>query len=1200
MTLTSRLEHFDGASRPSGFVFSGGSGASDTYGSTGYAVLDRGASGVGCLLTLDEDIAVDEFATIEFAMEWTDADFRTCMTVADYAGAVDATVSQATLEARTMIIVQHDAGGLRFKYWNASGTETYWNGSSWTTSPTHVGTSITPSFAIVRLHVDGENERWRLELISENPTTDTTRGIRTHTLTDWVNWSATRARSNTGEMRMAWGHYPNGAANKDAELEYVRVSVGAPVFLHGNGKDGIGGPYEAYSAYALGDPDQAGGWIPCPLENTNTPFIPLGSGGSSDDADIRGRSVAAKTWPVQASDTVYAAYGGSDGATRRVHFASATLGADLLPGAWTKDGSNPYWTGQFPYLVYYDGTWYCFYAIPGSPIEIALRTTTAATPIGATWTDQGVILSASVTGWDSEHVNQPVALPPVPGRQYWVMYFAGAEAGIGPGSSTVWGAGYATTAAATDPLDPTLGFRRDWDAVPDGIITQTNLSGAIGDLDDDPDDPDGNWWTIVADGDTVAHVSVGTPSRPLLAGADLQEIRVLVRKNAAGGADPDVQVHLYESGNGGNPLASTSVVSVTSETGQVVSLTFDRTLLTDATGADLEVRVEGTANGGGPNERSVEVGAIEFNPGFAPLRAWDDAPGTQVDGAVSGSAFVTLDSTADLADDDPVSTTDDGTNSNYLLQRIRRVINGTDVELYGTITISDNAAFSHSERGSPYFMDVKQLASGKWVATGTHFRGHLGDHGSTYVNSSERSGLWLADDWFGPWVPAGLSDEPLLCMEGSNGRLHGWENVGMIHPPGIAAVVVSLSPDELAHGQTIDRSGPTQTHQATPADLTHPEAIDAIALATAYGIMPRELTHGHTLDRGTAAQIVAAAARELVLAHALDRAAVSGVPAISAADIFHGHAIDGTTLGLLRALVAREVAHAAPLEAAEIDSAHGLAGRDLDHTLALDPSDILKANDLVATEVLHAHGVDRAGIAGAAALTAADALLAWLADGAPLLQSHAITPSEVTHALLLERAALAVLLGVGLTAQGLTHAHTAARPAIAQDAALTAAEVLSSTLLSGAGLTGMSALSPDALLSAVGLEAVATSVTGALTAQDVESACSLEAPALTVFSALLLVAQDLSHGHAVDRASATHALALGLRDLLHAQAVDGGELSSVAALTAQDVLSAVDLEAAAWAAALVGYFTFPGRLVGSYGLPGILTEEFDGLRGRLR
>jgi hypothetical protein len=65
---------------------------------------------------------------------------------------------------------------------------------------------------------------------------------------------------------------------------------------------------------------------------------------------------------------------------------------------------------------------------------------------------------------------------------------------------------------------------------PDAITLQTNLTGSVTDIDDDPDSPDANWLT--ASGKSTLRTSFPTPS---ITPTGSQNFRVLLRKNATGG-----------------------------------------------------------------------------------------------------------------------------------------------------------------------------------------------------------------------------------------------------------------------------------------------------------------------------------------------------------------------------------------------------------------------------------------------------------------------------------------------------------------------------------------------------------------------------------------------------------------------------------------------------------------------------------------
>ncbi|MDH3194745.1 MAG: hypothetical protein OEL78_00380 [Hyphomicrobiales bacterium] len=150
---------------------------------------------------------------------------------------------------------------------------------------------------------------------------------------------------------------------------------------------------------------------------------------------------------------------------------------------------------------------------------------------------------------------------------------------------------------------------------PGALLVQTNLTGAVGDIQDDPDSPDAAWLTAASVADVEARVSFPSPTSNLTAGAGRQEFRILARQNASGGNNPSVTVELYENGAPVSTLISGQTISST--TGIVLSGTWDAASLASISGADVECRVLGNRAGGPPaNRRTVEIGAIEWNADY--------------------------------------------------------------------------------------------------------------------------------------------------------------------------------------------------------------------------------------------------------------------------------------------------------------------------------------------------------------------------------------------------------------------------------------------------------------------------------------------------------------------------------------------------------------------------------------------------------
>jgi hypothetical protein len=151
---------------------------------------------------------------------------------------------------------------------------------------------------------------------------------------------------------------------------------------------------------------------------------------------------------------------------------------------------------------------------------------------------------------------------------------------------------------------------------PDAILAMTELSGVVGDIQDDPDSPDTNW--LVASGNNVntdVRTSFGTPGTAPKVGADLQEFRVLCRQFDEGqGGTPDGRVELWEDGG----LIRAGSDTPIPQGGIVLSFTWNANELGTPDGSLVECKVVGTKSGGSPSNRnSTEVGAVEWNEEYS-------------------------------------------------------------------------------------------------------------------------------------------------------------------------------------------------------------------------------------------------------------------------------------------------------------------------------------------------------------------------------------------------------------------------------------------------------------------------------------------------------------------------------------------------------------------------------------------------------
>lgn len=94
--------------------------------------------------------------------------------------------------------------------------------------------------------------------------------------------------------------------------------------------------------------------------------------------------------------------------------------------------------------------------------------------------------------------------------------------------------------------------------------------------------------------------------------AGTQTINVLVRKDATGGnGDPDILVDLYENGSFVANIQGTTAISSTA--GVTVGGTFDASVLSDVSGAGVQIYLDSDGPGGMPaGRRAVQVDSIEW------------------------------------------------------------------------------------------------------------------------------------------------------------------------------------------------------------------------------------------------------------------------------------------------------------------------------------------------------------------------------------------------------------------------------------------------------------------------------------------------------------------------------------------------------------------------------------------------------------
>ena len=150
---------------------------------------------------------------------------------------------------------------------------------------------------------------------------------------------------------------------------------------------------------------------------------------------------------------------------------------------------------------------------------------------------------------------------------------------------------------------------------PNILLDQTNLSGSVTDIDDDERELDGLWLTAIDPAeDIVCRVGFPTPITTPPIGVDLQLFRIFVRRTDNSEHDPSLDVELYENGVFIDTILNNK--TITSPIGEQLTGFWNANLLSDSSGAGVELRIVGTASGGPPGQRNtVEVGAIVWISG---------------------------------------------------------------------------------------------------------------------------------------------------------------------------------------------------------------------------------------------------------------------------------------------------------------------------------------------------------------------------------------------------------------------------------------------------------------------------------------------------------------------------------------------------------------------------------------------------------
>lgn len=331
------------------------------------------------------------------------------------------------------------------------------------------------------------------------------------------------------------------------------------------------------------------------------------------------------------------------------------------------------------------------------------------------------------------------------------------------------------------------------------ISSSTNLAGEVTAIDEDPVSPDVNWLTATSPtADTMVHVGFAPPSFDLAEGAGLQQFRVRVRKTA-GSANPQARLHLYEAGV---LLASGSLTAVTSTGGNTLTLTWDAALLSDITGADVEIRIEGTATG----SNTVEIGAVawtttEVRGDGAALATFQDhaAVETRVTRFCGGpvcDGFKAWGKASGGAD----GSGDEDAHAKFIWYVERyKDRNGDEVDVeFAAVVAQDDWSIPGKFRLN-YDLTLKREGATVQAYAGlqhpyhsrmrTSYMGNDAGHGRRHWKTARPTLFYQPDQAY--WIEAGLALPLDLDLSLTSAADRGWQNTvvpfaGMSHKTGIA------------------------------------------------------------------------------------------------------------------------------------------------------------------------------------------------------------------------------------------------------------------------------------------------------------------------------------------------------------------------------------------------------------------------------
>lgn len=154
---------------------------------------------------------------------------------------------------------------------------------------------------------------------------------------------------------------------------------------------------------------------------------------------------------------------------------------------------------------------------------------------------------------------------------------------------------------------------------PDGEFGVTNFTGTFTNVDDTQASPGSDWMDPTDDGtNNEVTFTMQLPTGNLNTGAGLQTLKLHVRKQLTGGTDPNFACHVRESGSSTDLATLAASQTLTSDSGENFTFTWDAAILATISGANVEFHFTGARSGGpAANRRNLSIGAVEWVADFS-------------------------------------------------------------------------------------------------------------------------------------------------------------------------------------------------------------------------------------------------------------------------------------------------------------------------------------------------------------------------------------------------------------------------------------------------------------------------------------------------------------------------------------------------------------------------------------------------------